>query len=667
MEGRRKSTASSLKMKSAPITMRELYRVLHLRFTPHPLRPKALLRALKSLLPYAHWSEKRIRRLLERTLTDPRAPTLIAVTINPPVNEALSRQICRELQGIREAIVVPPVPDRKAQSRYLGIAAANAFTPRFRSGQGLGFSAGQTVYAFASSLWLSPEQISDLRLYALTRCPPSVFGWTAEGTITDLIARHLWHPLTKERFPQTPFKEGILDPDLADADALDFAFVEVGTLKAGELLFDHAETLEFDVARAKRMGVIAELLGYLFCADGLPPSLFVRPKRWQAVSLSLLRTMVRVEKPVVLFASGEDEARVVLAIYHSQRVGGPLFNTVVTDELCAKALLRLLGRREVGGEEDHRWQRERLKFWVCHWHFANTPFTPRKEVAKRLGIRRSLASTLLEEALNKGDAQVKVFPPLPDPTYALDAEMILLKNLGLREVRVVEVGQSKWAYLAVGQAAAQLLLEWLKVAEEFAIGLDGGRAIRAFVEALNLPHSLSQMHHLKRLELWALHYRPRRKSLWGAGVNDILDAVAIRCHGSEWSEKVLCRPFEGDAVVERLNAIFVSIGAVDEPNRQLLRAHNIFIPDLERAVGTLFSQPFDATGKPLGENISQALGSVSLGSIRHAVSQGIPVVGLVANPQRALSALVACRSGLVNCLIADRQTAEELIRLTSSG
>jgi DNA-binding transcriptional regulator LsrR (DeoR family) len=104
---------------------------------------------------------------------------------------------------------------------------------------------------------------------------------------------------------------------------------------------------------------------------------------------------------------------------------------------------------------------------------------------------------------------------------------------------------------------------------------------------------------------------------------------------------------------------------VDEPNRQLLRAHNIFIPDLERAVGTLFSQPFDATGKPLGENISQALGSVSLGSIRQAVSQGIPVVGLVANPQRALSALVACRSGLVNCLIADRQTAEELIRLSS--
>ncbi|MEZ8218818.1 DNA-binding transcriptional regulator LsrR, DeoR family [Candidatus Fervidibacteria bacterium JGI MDM2 SSWTFF-3-K9] len=658
MEGCRKSATSSLKMKSAPITMRELYRVLHLRFTPHPLRPKALLQALKTLLPYAHWSEKRIRRLLERTLTDARAPTLLAVTVNPPVNEALSRQICRELQGIREAIVIPSVLDRKAQSRYLGIAAANAFTPRFRSGQGLGFSAGQTVYAFASSIWLSPEQISDLRLYALTRCPPSVFGWTAEGTITDLIARHLWHPLTKERFPQTPFNEGILDPDIADADALDFAFVEVGTLKAGEFLFDHTEALEFDVARAKRMGVVAELLGHFFCADGLPPSNFVRPKRWQAVPLSLLRTMVRVGKSVVLFASGEDKAKAILTIYRSQRAGGLLFNTIITDEFCAKALLRLLGRREVDGEEDHQWQRERLKFWVCHWHFANTPFTPRKEVAKRLSIRRSLVSTLLEEALNRGDAQVKVFPPLPEPTYALDMEIALLKNLGLREVRV------NLAYLAVGQAAAQLLLEWLKGAEEFAIGLDGERAIRAFVEALNLPHSLSQMHHLKRLELWALHYRPRRKSLWGAGVNDILDAVAIRCHGSEWSEKVLCRPFEGDAVVERLNAVFVSIGAVDEPNRELLRAHNIFIPDLEKAVGTLFSQPSDSTGEPLGEGISQALGSLSLGSIRKAVRQGIPVVGLVANPQRALSALVACRNGLVNCLIADRQTAEQIIHIS---
>jgi hypothetical protein len=151
--------ASSLpSVRAAPLTLRELFRVLHLKFAPRPLRPREVLARLKTWLPYANWSERRLRRLMERALTDSRAHTLLSVTITPPVNETLSAQLCHILAGLREAIVIPSIPDERARTHYLGVAAANAFAPRFRSGQGIGLSDGQALYAFVTALRLSPDE-----------------------------------------------------------------------------------------------------------------------------------------------------------------------------------------------------------------------------------------------------------------------------------------------------------------------------------------------------------------------------------------------------------------------------------------------------------------------------------------------------------------------------
>lgn len=274
--------ASPSAKRAAPLTVRELYRVLHFKFVPYPLRPRDLLKLLKTLLPYSHWSERRLRRLIERTLTDPRASTMLSVTIIP----------------------------------------------------------------------------------------------------------------------------------------LDFVVVEVGILQAGELLFDHAQELGFDVAAAKRTGVVAELLGHLFCADGLPPIAPVQPKRWQTISLGLLRETVRSGKTVVLFAGGEEKARAVWAVYQAKRAGGLLFNTLVTDESCANALLRMAQQHHDGiVAENLQWRRERMKFWAVHLQFAATPHLEhRSEVAKQLNISRELASELLDESLYGNETsspmvRLKVFPP----------------------------------------------------------------------------------------------------------------------------------------------------------------------------------------------------------------------------------------------------------------
>lgn len=660
--------ASSLpSVRAAPLTLRELFRVLHLKFAPRPLRPREVLARLKTWLPYANWSERRLRRLMERSLTDPRARTLLSVTITPPVNETLSAQLCHVLAGLREAIVIPSIPDERARTHYLGVAAANAFAPRFRSGQGIGLSDGQALYAFVAALRLSPDEVNDLRLYALTRYPPEVFGFTAEGLVGELIARHLWHPLAKDRFPQNPFAGGFLDPTAITPDELDFAFLQVGTLDAGEVLADWAEAVGFDVAAAKRAKVVAELLGHLFCADGLPLSVPLRPLRLQAVPLRLLRAMVQAGKTVVLMAGGERGAKAISALYRAQRAGGSLFNTLVTDEDGARALLRQMGDEPDRSDEPNGWQRERLRFWAAHFYFASSPHhLSRQQLAQRLSVSRERASELLDEAIYGRDAKaslvrLQVVAPLPEPMPMLELEMALLQKFALREARVVEAGRAEWAYPAVGMAAAQLLLDWLQQMEHFALGLGGGRALRAFMEALNLPHALARLPRLRQLELWALYRRPFQQSHWGSGINDILDAVAMRCHQFGITQRVRCRPFEGEATAMRLDALFTAIGHFDERDRQMLQEAGVNPDDLKGVVGTLLSQPFDAKGQPIGERINEQIGVLSLKAVRRLVASGVPVVGLVAIPQRARPTVVAYQNGLVNCLVVERRVAEAML------
>jgi len=659
--------ASSLpSVRAAPLTLRELFRVLHLKFAPHPLRPKEVLTRLKTWLPYANWSERRLRRLMERAFADPLARTLLSVTITPPINKPLSAHLCRVLVGLREAIVIPSIPDERARTHYLGVAAANAFAPRFRSGQGIGLSDGQALYAFVAALRLSPDEVNDLRLYALTRYPPEVFGFTAEGLVGELIARHLWHPMAKDRFPQNPFAGGFLDPTAISPDELDFAFLQVGTLDAGEVLVDWAEAIGFDVAAAKQAKVVAELLGHLFCADGLPPSVPLHPLRLQAAPLRLLRAMVQAGKTVVLLVGGERGARAVSALYRAQRAGGSLFNTLVTDEEGARALLQQMGDEPDRNDEPNGWQRERLRFWVAHFYFASSPHhLSRQQLAQRLSISRERVSELLDEAIYGGNAKaslvrLQVVAPLPEPMPMLELEMALLQKFSLQEARVVEAGRVEWAYPAVGMAAAQLLLDWLQEAERFALGLGGGRALRAFMEALNLPHALARLPRLRQLELWALYRRPARKSHWGSGINDILDAVAMRCH-QFGDQRVQCRPFEGEATATRLDALFASIGHFDEQDQQVLREAGVNPDALQGVVGTLLSQPFDAKGQPVGERINERIGVLSLKVVRQLVASGVPVVGLVAIPQRARPTVVACRNGLVNCLVVERRVAEAML------
>lgn len=293
--------------KAAPL--RTLYRLLAVRYSPPSGQEgrSAWLHTLQSLAGYRHRSEWSLRSLAARVLADPTADTLIKVTVQVPHNERLGQALCDALPGLQEAVVIPSLPDLSAVDLYLGMAAAQIFGPHLRAGQGIGFSGGRAVASLANALSLPLQKGSPVRLYALTRFRgQEVLGITAEGVVAELVTRHFWQNLGEIPLPQECPVLALLDPTQVSPTDLDWAFVGLGALLAGEVLVEFPAACGFDWEWAQRMGVVAELLFHPFCADGLPPA---RPPRWlikvDTVPLTVLQTMVRANKPVVILAGAK--------------------------------------------------------------------------------------------------------------------------------------------------------------------------------------------------------------------------------------------------------------------------------------------------------------------------------------------------------------------------
>jgi len=643
------------------LSWRELYRLVYLRHAVGLVKPKELLGYLRKRLPFRDWSLWRLRRWVAHALQDPRCDALLSVTVLPPRCGDLERHLCRALPEIREAIIIPSLADLDplAQDTYLGLAAAMTFCPRFQDGQGIGFSGGRSVaamaIAFASFL---PSDIT-LRFYALHRPDAELFGFTAEGIVSELIARHLWM-WGQKAFRLHPTNwVGNLDPLTVKPEVLDWCFIAVQPLTE--------EGRKFSSPALTRKP-IAEVLGHLFCSDGLPPS---SPSlyRGQTISLGVLRKMVRDGKTVVLFAKDEQGASSLAALYRARFAGGPLFNAVVTDEVCACSLLRQLGEAEPERGEKG-WQRKRQRFFAAHLRFAATErCRTNQEIAQRLRLNPHTVGRLLYEAQwsASGDEpllRLQVIPPFPQPAEWLDWEMALLRGLDLTEVRVVQPAKDEWAYRSVGEAAAQLLLEWLAMARHFSVGLGAGRAVRSFVEALRFPHLLKTLPNLQSLTFWALHSGQHQPINLSIGSEHLLHSIAMRCFGSSDAERVRCRRWRPD-LSPHFDAIFVGVGALDEMERAYLQTvMGVPAERLRKAVGTILNQPFDAEGRLLPIDLPQSVKIFPLRWLQQLVRKGVPVVAIASGANKAPAILAAWRGKFFNCLVIDRPCAEHIMGAT---
>jgi len=664
--------------KAAPL--RTLYRLLAVRYSPPSGQEgrSAWLHTLQSLAGYRHRSEWSLRSLAARVLADPTADTLIKVTVQVPHNERLGQALCDALPGLQEAVVIPSLPDLSAVDLYLGMAAAQIFGPHLRAGQGIGFSGGRAVASLANALSLPLQKGSPVRLYALTRFRgQEVLGITAEGVVAELVTRHLWQNLGEIPLPQECPVLALLDPKQVSPTDLDWAFVGLGALLAGEVLVEFPAACGFDWEWAQRMGVVAELLFHPFCADGLPPA---RPPRWlikvDTVPLTVLQTMVRANKPVVILAGGKGKAPALLAVYRAQRAGGLLFNRLVTDEDCARELLRLLDseavflptcfRRLV--HPDTRWKRTCQRFVAVHWRFvAQERCRQVKAVATRMGVSRNTASKLLQEALQGRPpmVQVEVRAPLPEPTYLLDIEMALLQRFGLQEARVVLPLWDEWAYPSIGTAAAQLLLELLEKREQVKLGLGSGR-VRAVLEALHLAHVLKVLPRLSHLNVWVLENTPSDRWSLALSGSAIANSLMLRCFGLPEGERLRVRLYDGTSLPD-MDIVLVEIGGMYRPETPMferaLRWWGLTATEGEKVAGQILNRPFDDDGNPLptGETVV----APSLETFRAWVKAGIPVIGICYGRDKWFgdvprAVFAALKGGFINCLVTDASCAAAL-------
>ena len=652
------------------LPLRDIYRIVYFKYHTIPRRNKEVIQTLQQLLGYQQQSEWSLWKAVERALSDPRAEAFFRINVYVPVNKQLGKRL-RHALGLDEVIVIPALNDPIALSHYLGMVAAQVFGPRLRPGQGLGFSGGRSVGALGQTLQLPlSDDRHPFRLYALSLLKGyEVLGVTAEGIVEEIVARHLWglgsYLVSPEHCPVVEF----LDPNRLSPSDLDWAFIEVSALTQGDVIFDHAEAFEFDATWARRVGIVAEMLFHPFCADGLPPR--QRP-RWLSkvvtVPLALLRTMVREGKPVIVIAGGREKALALLSVHRAQRAGGPLFNCLVTDEVCAKEVLHLLGQRDISEIPDKAWRRVCQCFLAIHWRFmANDRCRTVKEVAYKLSISRNKASRLLHEALHGTPplAKVEVVPPVPEPIFRLDLEAALLWVFPLREARVVQPWDGQHNYQAVGVAAAQLVLEWLKNASHLRLGLGSGR-VRIVVDALGFPQTLQRLTALQRLDIIVLESLTWPQTIkFGIQGAAIANSLIVRCLGDR---RLRVRLYKGEADLHHLDGAVVEVGGMYHPTVFLhdlyLRRWGIGPDGAERIAGQILNRPFDDDGHPLP--FGDLNTSPPLETFRRLVERGVPVIGICAardewTADTTRAALAAIKGRLINCLVTDAETAINLL------
>ncbi len=643
--------------KATIISERDLYRILALRYAPTSAvrsakAPKEVVEQLKNWLPYSQRSSSQLRRLVLQALDDLRTVELLYVKFHPPIDKPLGEELRQVLQGLKCAIVIPSIADldEAANERYLGIAAFQNFAHHFADGTAIGISGGLALQAFLQELDLS--RLMGLRLFALN-CqgigqPNSI---TADILLCDLLARH-WQTLVA---PDAPKPKVNVEPSKLSPDILDFAFVSVQ--KPNESL--------------RQKGVAAEVLGYRFMHNGLLFDTAPLSPQVSTVPLSLLQKMVQKGKWVVALAT---DAEALLATYRAQRVGGLLFNALITDDCCAIAVLRQMAPRYRLADIPQRqqWWAISQRFRVAHLRYGNsTGHFSNKAIAKRLNLSRKQVPKLLDEAMQGGCdnlplVQLKVKPL----SVEHELELSLLEIWKLKEVRVVPTfDDDEQGYEALGEAATEFFWQLAEGKENFRVGISWGRSLLAMVEALASTEVTNRLTGLKKLTFVALVHIPPAHSplLLGTAPSSLLGTLLLRFNESPNTLRPLpfsvsCITFRSDEPALILDAVFTGIGIFG--TGKLIEAYSRELGlrvETRKWQGEMLFQFFDQKGRLMPDRWSGKVQALPLTKLQQMVAEGKPVVVIARGEQKAQAVRAAYLARLFNCLVIDRSLARALL------
>lgn len=288
------------------------------------------------------------------------------------------------------------------------------------------------------------------------------------------------------------------------------------------------------------------------------------------------------------------------------------------------------------------------------------------EIAKFIGVTRSMVSRLLTEARESGIVEIRV-RRLVQSDHELG--LALMECFGLKDASVVTFAHTGGEHLlsALGSAGAQMLKRYL--APNMVLGLAWGTSISATVDAFETSNRMP----VKVVQLVGAmgarnmeydgHDLVARMSEKIGGEAYYLNAPYL-CQSAEMAKSLL----ETKSVRETINlgrkadVALLGVGTTTAEYSSFYLAGYISQQELQRlrregAVGDVGGLHFDAQGGPASEDFSDRLVS-----IRRKELLAIPVRLGVAGGEGKVDAIVgALRGRYLNVLVTDSMTARKIL------
>lgn len=290
------------------------------------------------------------------------------------------------------------------------------------------------------------------------------------------------------------------------------------------------------------------------------------------------------------------------------------------------------------------------------------------EIAARLRLSQPKVSRLLKQAMDEGIVRITV--RVPTGTHP-DLEERLQQRFGLEDAVVVDVSMDDDDQVAreLGTAAAFYLESTVRSGD--VIGISSWSAtLLAMVDAL---HPVSTVRDTKVVQILggvgdpaaaghATHLIRRLAQLLH-GEGEFLPAPGVV--GSAEARRVLLEdPFVRNAIAlfDRVSIVLVGIGTV-QPSGLLARSGNIFSPEELASVrelggvGDISLRFVAADGQPIVSPLDDRVIGIELEQLKRVPRS----IGVAGGRRKVTAIRAAMTGGWLNCLITDRETAEQLL------
>jgi len=293
------------------------------------------------------------------------------------------------------------------------------------------------------------------------------------------------------------------------------------------------------------------------------------------------------------------------------------------------------------------------------------------EIAKAVGVTRSMISRMLTEARESGIVEIRIQRPLHSDS---ELESELKEKFGLKDVFVVVTSHRNGERLTrtLGNAGAQMLMRFL--APQKILGLAWGTSISATVDAFEAKESLP----VKVVQLVGAmgarnmeydgHDLVARITEKLGGEAYYLNAPYL-CQSAEMAKSLLETKSvrETISVGKKTDIALLGIGTTLPDYSSFYLAGYVTrreLDDLRRAgaIGDVCGLHFDVNGQPACDDFCERLVS-----IRRPDLLSIPVrLGVAGGEGKAEAMLGALRSKYVNVLVIDSLTARKVLELAKS-